>query len=125
MRVSFKQKFYETSWDDIEASKNPNEAYKSFLNKIFDFNYTYFPKKQVKLKNRDLQSLWITNGIKKTSKRKQRLYEKFLKNRNEKNELECKTYKKLFESIKKRSKKLHFSNLILKHKHKIKKPGKF
>ena len=36
-------------------------------------------------------------------------------------ELEYKTYKKLFESIKKRSKKLHFSNLILKYKHNIKK----
>ena len=58
---------------------------------------------------------------KKSSKRKQRLYEKILKNWNEKNELEYKTYKKLFESIKKRSKKLHISDLILKHKHNIKK----
>ena len=31
----FKKKLYETSWDDIEASLNPNEAYKSFLNKLF------------------------------------------------------------------------------------------
>ena len=38
-----------------------------------------------------------------------------------KNGLEYKTYKKPFESIKKRSKKLHFSNLILKYKHNIKK----
>ena len=27
----FKQKLYETRWDDIEASQNPDEAYKSFL----------------------------------------------------------------------------------------------
>ena len=57
----------------------------------------------------------------KSSKQKQRLYEKFLKNQNEKNEPECKTYKKLFESIKKCSKKLHFSNLLFKYKHNIKK----
>ena len=25
----FKQKLYETSWDDIEASQNPDEVYKS------------------------------------------------------------------------------------------------
>ena len=68
-----------------------------------------------------MQSPWITNGIRKSSKRKQRLYEKFLKNRNEKYKLEYKTYKKLFESTKKRSKKSHFSNLILKYKHNIKK----
>ena len=68
-----------------------------------------------------MQSPWITNGIKKSSKRKQRLYEDFLKNWNENNELEYKTYKKLFESTKKHSKKLHFSNVILKYKHNIKK----
>ena len=112
---------YETNWDDIEVSQNPNEAYESFLNKFSDLYDTYFPKKQIKLKSKDLQSLWITDDIRKSSKRKQRLYEKFLKNRNEKNELEYKTYKKLFESIKKCSKKLHFSNLFLKYKHNIKK----
>ena len=35
---------------------------------------------------------------------KQRLYQEFLKKRTEKNESEYKNYKKLFESIKKRSK---------------------
>ena len=97
------------------------QAYKSFLNIFSDLCDTYFPKRQIKLKSKDLQSPWITtNGIRKSSQWKQRLYEKFLKNWNEKNELEYKTYKKLFESIKKRSKKLHFSNLILKYKHNIK-----
>ena len=73
------------------------------------------------MKNKDLNSPWITKGIKKSSKRKQRLYEKLLKNRTEKHELAYKTYKRLFESIKKHSKKLHFSNLILKYKNNIKK----
>ena len=60
----FNQKLYETSWDDIEASQNPDEAYKSFVNKFSDLYDTYFPKKQIKLKSKDLQSPWITNGIK-------------------------------------------------------------
>ena len=60
-------------------------------------------------------------GIKKSSKWKQCFYEKFLKNQNEENELEYKTYKKLFKSITKRSKKLYFSNLMLKYKHNINK----
>ena len=60
----FKQKLYETSWDDIEASQNPDEAYKSFVNKFSDLYDTYFPKKQIKLKSKDLQSPWIMNGIK-------------------------------------------------------------
>ena len=65
----------------------------------------YFPKRKIKLKAKDLKSPWITSGIKKSSKRKQRLYEKLFKKRTEKNELEYKNYKKLLESVKKRSKK--------------------
>ena len=37
---------------------------------------------------------------------------------------EYQDYKRLFESIKKRSKKLYFSKLILKYKNNIKKLGK-
>ena len=60
----FKQKLYETNWDDIEVFRNPDEANKSFVNKFSDLYDTYFPKKQIKLKSKDLQSPWITNGIK-------------------------------------------------------------
>ena len=117
----FKQKLYETSWDEMEMFQNPDQAYKTFLTKFSDLYNIYFPTKIIKVKNKDLNSPWITKGIKKSSKRKQRLYEKFLKNRIEKHELAYKTYKRLFESIKKHSKKLHFSNLILKYKNNIKK----
>ena len=76
---------------------------------------------KMKIKTKDLESPWITKGIKKSSKKKQRLYSKFLKKRNEKTKKEYQDYKKLFESIKKRSKKLYFSKLILKYKNNIKK----
>ena len=49
------------------------------------------------------------------------MYLKFLKKRNEKKKKEYQDYKKLFESIKKRSKKLYFSKLILKYKNNINK----
>ena len=55
------------------------------------------------------ESPWLTNGIRKQSKKKQCLYQKFLKKR------------KLFESVKKCSKKLHFSRLILKYQNNINK----
>ena len=70
----------------------------------------------MKIKTKDLESPWITKGIKKSSKKKQRLYSKFLKERNEKTKKEYEDYKKLFESIKKRSNKLDFSKLILNTK---------
>ena len=63
----FKQKLYETNWDGIEVSQNPDEVYKSFLNKFSDLYNTYFPKKQIKLKSKGLQSPSITDGIRKSS----------------------------------------------------------
>ena len=41
----FKQKLYETSWDDVEVSQNPNDTCESFLNKFSDLYDTFFPKK--------------------------------------------------------------------------------
>ena len=91
------------------------------MKKFVTLNYKYFLEKKIKLKNKDLQSPWITSWIKRSSKRKQRLSEKFLKSLNKQNELEYKSYKHLFESIRKRFKKLHFSKLILKYKNNIRK----
>ena len=85
---------------------------------------TFFPMNKMKIKTKDLESPWITKGIKKSSEKKQRLYSKFLKKRNGKTKKEYQDYKKRFESIKNRSKKLYFSKLILKYKNNIKKLGK-
>ena len=54
--------------------------------------------------------------IRKPSKRNQRLYEKFLKKGNCRNELEYKNCKTLFEAVKKCSK-----NKLLKYKNNMKK----
>ena len=117
----FNQDLYKTSWDDIIKNKNPNEAYKMFLQKVKVLYDQYFPKQSIKMKEKDLRSPWITRGIKKSSKRKQKLLNKFLKNRNNQNEYEYKNYKKLFESIKKGAKRNYFSSLIIKYKNNIKK----
>ena len=65
---------------------------------------------KMKIKTKDLESPLITKGLKK----------KFFKI-NDKTKKEYQDHKNLFESIKKRSKKLYFSKLILKYKNNIKK----
>ena len=116
----FCQTLYETDWAEIETSRNPNVCYKIFLKKIMSFYDEYFPIKIIKLKTKDIQSPWITTGIKKSSRNKKHLYEKFLKTRCQKAENAYKNYRNLFEQIKKRAKTLHFSNLIIKYKNNIK-----
>ena len=63
------------------------------------------PKFKIRLNQRKNLSPWITKGIKKSSKRKQKLYGKFLKKGNAFDETAYKTYKNLFKGIKRGSKK--------------------
>ena len=51
------------------------------------------------MKSNNKDNPWITKGIEQSFKRKQKLYEKFLKNRSIQNEKIYKDYRKLFETI--------------------------
>ena len=80
----------------------------NFLHKLIVLYDKYFPKHNIRIYKKDLQSPWITTGIKKSSKRKQKLYVGFLKNRNSKNELEYKNYKNFLSRSKNLQKRLLF-----------------
>ena len=73
----------------------------------------------MKVKARKSFKTWITKD--KPSKKKQKLYEKYLKNRNL---ATYKTQKNLFETIKRKSKKNYYSEKILSFKSDPKKTWK-
>ena len=58
--------------------------------------------------------------LENSSKRKQRLYEKFLNRRYDKDENAYKIYKNLFQKLKLRSKKLYFQNKLKQYENTIK-----
>ena len=101
-------------WSDVKVCESPSDSSKIFSTKFLCIYDGFFPKKNKDKKNNDIKSPLITTRIKKFSKRKQRLHDKFLKTRNEKkNEDEHKNYKLLFETIKKLSKNFslfHFNS---------------
>ena len=71
--------------------------------KIFSQLYNVaFPKKEIEIKRKYLNTPCITEGIKIFPKRKQRLYEKYLKIRSKENEKTYKTFKSLLERTKKK-----------------------
>ena len=87
-----------------------NNANESKFSDICKFLYEEcFPKFKIRLNKRKHPSSQITIGIKTSFERKQKLYEKFSKKRNAFNETAFKTYKSLFEAIKRQSKKPHYS----------------
>ena len=75
----FKQVLFETSLDSVKNLEQPNEAYNKFIEIFIELYEEYFPIRKIKTKPKRALCLWITNGIAKSSKQKQKLYEKFLK----------------------------------------------
>ena len=78
----FNRKLNEVDWNEVKSCKHPSEFYETFLTKFLSIFDDFFPKKKIKVKSKDIQSPWITAGIKNSSKCKQRLYERFLKCRS-------------------------------------------
>ena len=63
----------------MKNESNPNNAYDKFI-EIFSKDYDIaLPVKEVSIKTKTLLSPWFTKGIKKSSRKKQKLYEKFFK----------------------------------------------
>ena len=59
-----------------------NAAYNRFLENFSELCDIAFLEQKTKIKNKKLSSTWITKGLQSSSKRKQKLYEKFLKKRS-------------------------------------------
>ena len=120
-KEKFKNALQEMTWDDVISSKQTDSAYKAFLNKFTSLYDKIFEKFTVIVKLKTLKNPWITKGILKSLKTKQRLYDKFLKSKTYEHEISYKNYRKLFKSIKERAKSQYYSKMILHYKGNIKK----
>ena len=111
---SFKNLLNEANWELLKDCKEANSAFELF-NKFFLNAYEKsFPKIEKRIKKKVIENPWMTKGLLKSSKKKQRLYEKFLKSKTIKNEQKYKTYKNLFEKLKKSAKKNYYSEQLIK-----------
>ena len=100
-----KQKLRDVTWNDIKPFDSANHSCNRFLQIFLSLNNECFPKIKIKLKPQKDFRPWITLGLRKSSKRKQGLHEKILKTRTAKSDAEYKTYKNMFETIKRKSKR--------------------
>ena len=116
----FKEKLLEVDRGFLKTIQDPNEAYKSFLLVFGNLYEIAFPKIKIKVNSKNQLSPWITRGIIKSSKRKQKLYENFLKNRNSANKENYKTFTCLFELIKQKSKMNYYHNILNTYKNNMK-----
>ena len=114
-------------WYSIKNSQNMISiivASNEFLDTFTSLYDDCFPMVEIQVKSRNPFRPWIIKGIAKSSKKKQKLYQKYLKNRNPQNLATHKTYKDLSETIKRKSKKNYYSEKILSFKGDVKKTWK-
>ena len=110
--ITFKTDLRSVNWNSINQSSERNSKYETFL-KIFSELY----KKQIPLKNfqikvKNLQAPWISKCLKKSSKQKQKLYIKFLKNKSTQNEQIEKNYQHLFEKLCKKAMQKYYQSTL-------------
>lgn len=72
---------------------------------IFSYKNVYndqaLPERKIEIKTKNLVSPLITQGLRKNSRKKQPLYNKFFQQRNSKNKKTCNVHRYLFERSKK------------------------
>ena len=93
-----------------------NEIYGTFLKTLTDIYDANFSIRKYISKDKGIKSPWITKGLKKASKKKQKLYIKFLKTEILEEEFKHKTYKSLFKKLRKKAKTTYYSKLLHKYK---------
>lgn len=118
---NFSQNLYKERWNEVYVCQNTNEAYNAFINKFLNIFNETIPYEIIKTKTKTLANPWMNKSLVKCSKKKQKLYNKFLKNRNIENENKYKNYKYFYQNLLKNEKKQFYSNKIYECKSDIKK----
>ncbi|XP_065671724.1 uncharacterized protein LOC136089600 [Hydra vulgaris] len=113
---SLKKGIIKINWDIINFSEDIDLIYKSFFKIFYEIYDINFPKVEINYKHKKIKSPWITKGILKSSKIKQKLYIKYLKLKTTESKTNFKNYVRLFERLRKNSKLIYYTNLLEKYK---------
>jgi len=103
--ISFKEQLSLIDWNHINFDSDINIIYSTFLKTFYEVYDVNFLLRKIILKTKDILSPWISKGLKKSSKMKQKLYVKYLKSKSEKHKINYQTYKNLYEKLCKNAKK--------------------
>ena len=77
--MAFKADLRNVNWNSINCSFEINSKYETFLKIWSELNEKPFSLKDFQIKVKNLQTPWISKGLKKSSKQKKKLYIKFSK----------------------------------------------
>jgi len=108
------------SWDSVLNNDDAQEAYTNFHNSLLEAFEMSFPYESIKLGYKNKKT-WLTQALKVSIKRKNKLYFMSKKYPTLQNIEHYKQYKKTLNRILKEVEKQHYDNLFLTNKNNIKK----
>ena len=80
----FTESLHEVDWTHLYTLCDPNQAYSFFLRTFSGIYGHAFTVKEMKRKRKTLLNPWISKGLQKSSKKKQKqLYDRYVKNRTD------------------------------------------
>lgn len=120
-KQAFKYSLENYNWDLIKKQCDTNESYNEFLKVYQDFFNEHFPIREKKVKTKTLLNPWFTKGFLKSSKIKQKLYNKLLKIPSEKNREAYTSYRNLFEKLKYKAKTQYYKSQLTKYQNNARK----
>ena len=109
-----KQDLYLEEWTDVYNKDEVNAAYNCLNNKLQYYYDKNIPIGKVKNKRNKPKSPWITKGLLKSIKTRNRLYKIHIRNPNEINLNTYKKYRNKLTKLIRLSRKLHFTDKLKK-----------
>ncbi|KAI2647507.1 DNA-directed RNA polymerase subunit omega [Labeo rohita] len=116
----FRDDLMKEQWNNVCNTKNVNKAYELFLKKYLWLYNKNCPIKIWNDKVRNNNKPWLTKGILKSCKKKNKLYRDFVKYRTENAEKKYKAYKNKLTTIMRCAKKDYYTNVLMENKSNIK-----
>ena len=115
---SFTDEIKNVSWSNVLTNANPEIAFNEFSDSFRKIYETNFPltKKSSKINIIKIESLWMTNCMLNSIKRKNKLYKTHLTKPCKKNEIKYKRYKNKLSHTIKISKKMYYEEQLIKYK---------
>ena len=99
-------------WNDILVEKDVNKAYEHFINKFIYYYNKNIPLVKNKQNNNKIKHPWITRGIVRSIKTRNKLYKSYICNPSEHSLKKYKQYRNKLTDIIRTSKKTYYSQKI-------------
>ena len=108
---SFAQKLQQCDWQSTLSESDPIVSYEAFVKEFLGQYDKCFPIKRIKSKNaKRSENAWISIGLRKLSKTKEKLYKKFLTNKTVESETKYKVYRNELNHLIRIAKKNYYNN---------------